>query len=146
MFRLTELKAGDFIDLLTWSKLLQEQSEESEMIIEKFYLLLINRLPTTEKECFEVVEEFGKQIEEIKESFEFIYNPPQLPITTEQKERTIGDEYRDEFFQMYQYPELVYKVATVFSYKPSEVLELKTQDFLFWANYLVHKKFVENIK
>ena len=71
MFRLTELKAGDFIDLLEWSKLLQEQSDESETIIKSLYLLLINRLPTTEKECFEVVDEFGKQIEEIKESFEF---------------------------------------------------------------------------
>jgi len=147
MHKITELKAGEFIDLQEYAKSLQKESEDSVDIIEKFYLLLNGQMPKTEKECFEIVEDYAIQIEQVKEDFEFIFNPPPLPSTIENQLNSIGDEYRKEFSEMYGgWVELVYLISTVFQYKPDEVLEMRAQDFLFWGNYLLHKKYVENIK
>lgn len=147
MFKITDLKAGEFIDLLEYSKALVIADENSISIIKEFYDILIGRLPTTEAECFEIINEFDRQIEEIKEEFEFIYNPPPLPSTIDQSQSTIGDEYRKDFSETYGgYVELVYLLCSVFKFKPNEVLEMKCQDFLFWGNYCLHKKYVESIK
>lgn len=147
MRKITELKAGDFIDLQEYAKALSVESEDSINIIEKFYLLLMDRMPSTEKECFEIVEEYAKQIEQVKEDFEWIFNPPPLPSTTESNLNTTGDEYRKEFATIYGgWVELVYLISRGDVLRHSEIMEMKCQDFLFWGNYLLHKKFVENIK
>lgn len=147
MHNITDLKAGEFIDLLEYSKELVTPNENSIEIVEKFYSLLLGRMPTSETELFETIKDFDRQVEEIKEQFEFIYNPPPLPTTIEQTQPTIGDEYRKEFSEIYGgYVELVYLLCSVFKYKPNEVLEMKCQDFLFWGNYCLHKKYVESIK
>ena len=147
MHKITELKAGEFIDLQEYAKTLHENNTDSVNIIQKFYLLLNGQMPTTEKECFEIIKDYAEQVEQVKESFEFIFNPPPLPSTIESNLNTIGDEYRKEFAEMYGgWVELVYLVCTVLKYKPDQVLEMRTQDFLFWSNYLLHKKWVEQIK
>lgn len=147
MHKITELKAGEFLDVQEYAKMLHENNPDSIHIIEKFYLLLNGQMPTTENECFEIVEEYAKQIEQVKEDFEFVFNPPPLPSTIESGLNTIGDEYRKEFAEMYGgWVELVYLICSVFKHKPNEVMEMKTQDFLFWGNYLLHKRWVEKIK
>jgi len=147
MHKITELKAGEFIDLQEYAKSLQKESEDSVDIIEKFYLLLNGQMPKTEKECFEIVEDYARQIEQVKEDFEFIFNPPPMPSTIESQLNSIGDEYRKEFAEMYGgWVELVYLISKGDPMKHLEVMEMRTQDFLFWGNYLLHKKFVENIK
>ena len=143
MYKITERKTGDFIDLENYFSTM----DGNEETITNFFVLLLGRMVTSEDECIEVITEYAKEVTEIKEAFEFIYNPPSLPSSTEQANPTIGDEYRKEFAEMYGgYVELVYLLCGSFKYKPSEVLEMKLQDFLFWGNYLLHKKFVENIK
>ena len=143
MYKITERKTGDFIDLENYFS----SMDGNEETIINFFVLLLGRMVTSEEECIEVITEYAKEVTAIKESFEFIYNPPSLPSSTEQSNPTIGDEYRKEFAEMYGgYVELVYLLCGSFKYKPSEVLEMKLQDFLFWGNYLLHKKFVENIK
>jgi len=143
MYKITERKTGDFIDLENYFS----SMDGNEETIINFFVLLLGRMVTSEEECIEVITEYAKEVTEIKEAFEFIYNPPSLPSSTEQSNPTIGDEYRKEFAEMYGgYVELVYLLCGSFKYKPSEVLEMKLQDFLFWGNYLLHKKFVENIK
>lgn len=152
MYNINEKKAGEFIDLENWFKEISQlttgvDDEYSADIISKFFISLIGRLFESEEECKEVFEAYALEMQELKQGFEFIYNPPQLPSTTEQSTPTIGDEYRKEFVEMYGgYVELVYLLCSAFGYKPNEVLEMKTQYFLFWANYLLHKKYVENIK
>jgi len=143
MYKITERKTGDFIDLENYFS----SMDGNEETIINFFVLLLGRMVTSEEECIEVITEYAKEVTAIKESFEFIYNPPSLPSSTEQSNPTIGDEYRKEFAEMYGgYVELVYLLCGSFKYKPSEVLEMKLQDFLFWGNYLLHKKFIENIK
>jgi len=143
MFNLTELKTGDFIDVCSYF----DTMEGNEELITKFFNTLIGRLPESESECLEIISNFANQITEIKESFEFIYNPPSLPSSTEAKRETIGDEYRKEFSLMYGgYVSLVVLVCQKLNYNPDQIKEIKTQDFLFWANYFLHHQFVENIK
>ena len=143
MYKITERKAGDFIDLENYFATM----DGNEETITNFFVLLLGRMVTSEEECIEVITKYAKEVSDIKESFEFIYNPPQLPSSAEVTQPTIGDEYRKEFAEMYGgYVELVYLLCSSLKYKPNEVLEMKLQDFLFWGNYLLHKKFVENIK
>ena len=152
MYNINEKAAGDFIDLESWYAEIStmqagEDDQYFENIITKFFISLVGRLFESEEECKQVFENYVKEVEELKSGFEFIYNPPQLPSSTEQTTPSIGDEYRKEFVEMYGgYVELVYLLCSAFGYKPDEVLQMKTQDFLFWANYLLHKKYVENIK
>ena len=142
MYNIIERKAGDFIDLDNYFNSMSDNTD----LISNFYLLLIGRIPN-ENECVTIIGDYAKEILEIKESYEFIYNPPALPSNLDEKPKTIGDEYRKEFAEMYGgYVELVYLICQSFKYKPFEVLEMKVQDFLFWGNYLLHKKYVENIK
>ena len=143
MYKINERKAGDFIDLETYFSSMDGDIES----ITKFFVLLLGQMIDSEEEIINTVTNYAEEIKELKEGFEFVYNPPSLPSTIEQQTPTIGDEYRKEFAEMYGgYVELVYLLCGSFKYKPSEVLEMKLQDFLFWGNYLLHKKFVENIK
>ena len=149
MFSLRDLKAGDFIDAQGYyDMIVDEEIEEQERnnIADKFLVLLLNR-KYNNTDVVKATEEYIKQLIEIRDSFEYIYNPPQSPSVQSQDTNTIGNEYRAEFAVTYGgYVELVYLICTAFGYKPEECLQLKTQDFLFWGNYLLHKKFVENIK
>jgi hypothetical protein len=153
MYKIIERKAGDFIDLENYSKLMTEINPEEEKetyfeIVKKFYLLLIGRIPSNEDECVEIINTYATEIAAIKEDYEFIYNPPQLPSTIEQQLTTIGDEYRKEFAETYGgYVELIYLLTGGDWLRRKEVThEMTTQEFLFYGNYLLHKKYVENIK
>ena len=143
MYKINERKAGDFIDLCNYFGTM----DGNEELITKFYLLLIGRLPTTIEEVDDIVLNFAIEVEEIKNGFEFVYNPPSLPSSIEQTTPTIGDEYIKEFAEMYGgYPSLTFLIAKTFNKLPEEVMEMKTQDFLFWGNFLLHQQFVEKIK
>jgi len=142
MYKIIERKAGDFIDLETYFSTMYENEEA----IKNFFVLLIGRIPE-ENEVEDIILNYAVEIEEIKNGFEFIYNPPQLPSSTEQSQPTIGDEYRKEFAEMYGgYVNLVLLICKTFPYTPDQVLQMRLQDFLFWGNLLMHRQFVENIK
>ena len=149
MFSLRQLKAGDFIDAQGYYDMICDDNldlQEREKVADKFLVLLLNR-EYNNKDIVDATEEYIKQLIDIRDSFEYIYNPPQSPSVQSQDSNSIGNEYRAEFAVTYGgYVELVYLVCTSFGYKPEECLQLNTQDFLFWGNYLLHKKFVENIK
>ena len=104
-------------------------------------------IPKNESGYVEIFKEFAIQMMEIKGNYEFIYNPPPLPSTLNTEENTIGNEYRKEFAEMYGgYVENVYLLSTIFRKLPNEILEMNVLDFLFWANYLNHKRWCEKIK
>jgi len=143
MYQIRERKAGDFIDLESYFSTM----DGNEETIIKFFVLLLGRMVESEDECIEVITAYAKEITEIKESFEFIYNPPQLPSSTEVSQPTIGDEYRKEFAEMYGgYVNLIILICKTFPYTPEQCLQMRLQDFLFWGNLLMHRQFVENIK
>lgn len=144
MHKITDLRAGDFIDLENWFK---EISIEQYDNLEKFYLLLLGRNPKDEKETVAVIQSFVDQKTDIVETYNWIYDPPSPPTSSDQREPTIGDEYRKEFAEDYgNYIEIIYLICISLSYKPNEVLQMKCSEFLYWGEYLLRKRFCENIK
>jgi len=144
MFRIKDLRAGDFIDIDNYYREFEQGSNEHE---KEFFAILGLEIPKTEAEYLIFFEQYHAQMLEIKESFEFIYNPPPLPSTLNKDGNTIGDEYRREFAEMYGgYVQNIYLVSINFRKLPNEILEMNVMDFLFWANYLLHQKWCEQIK
>ena len=144
MHIIKNLRAGDFIDLDNYFR---EIIEEDYTNVEKFYLLLLDELPKDEQGYSDVMQEFIKEMTSIKEEFSWIFNPPQMPTEADQKQPTIGDEYRKDFAQDYDlYTEIVFLIMITLGYKPDEVMQIKCEDFLYWGEYLLRKRFVENIK
>ena len=141
MRKITELRAGDFVDLDNYFR---EIIEEDYTNIEKFYLLLLE----SDKEDIEaVMTEFINQMTEIKETYIWIFNPPQMPTETEIRQPTAGDGYRQEFSEDYGlYTEIIYLLCISFGFKPNEVLQMKCEEFLYWGEYVIRKRIVENIK
>lgn len=144
MAMIKDLRAGEFIDIDNYYREFADGINDSELL---FFDILKVKKPTTEKEYLDFFEDYDKQIIEIKESFQFVYNPPPLPSTLSNSENTIGAEHRREFSEIYGgYVENVYILSTTFRKLPNEILEMNIIDFLFWANYLNHKKWCEQIK
>ena len=141
MHKIKDLRAGEFIDLDNWFR---EIIEEDYTNIEKFYLLLLE----SDKEDIEaVMTEFINQMTEIKETYIWIFNPPQMPTETEIRQPTTGDGYRQEFSEDYGlYTEMIYLLCISFGFKPNEVLQMKCEEFLYWGEYVIRKRIVENIK
>ncbi len=150
MFRINQLRAGDFIDLDNYYRefeMAQEETEEVAETIVKFFEILKVEIPKDESGYVEIFKEFAIQMLEIKGNYEFIYNPPPLPSTLNTEENTIGDEYRKEFSEIYGgYVQITDVVSTKFHKLPNEILEMNVIEFLFWANYLLHQKWCEKIK
>ena len=150
MFRINQLRAGEFIDLDNYYREFETAQEETQEVAEtivKFFEILKVEIPKDEAGYVEIFKEFAIQMLEIKGNYEFIYSPPPLPSTLNTEENTIGNEYRKEFAEMYGgYVENVYLLSTIFRKLPNEILEMNVLDFLFWANYLNHKRWCEKIK
>jgi len=144
MFRIKDLRAGEFIDIDNYYREFEQGSNEHE---KDFFTIFGLEIPKTEADYLIFFEQYHAQILEIKVSFEFIYNPPPLPSTLNKEGNTIGDEYRKEFAEMYGgYVQNIYLVSINFRKLPNEILEMNVMDFLFWANYLLHQKWCEQIK
>lgn len=81
---------------------------------------------------------------DVKDKFEWIYNPPQFPNVGE---ITQGSMERENFAKKYgAYMEMVYLCATFENTSPKEVFKWQTEYFLFWSEYLLRKRVVENLK
>ena len=132
-------KAGRFIDLETFIK---EEDDQSFL-----------KATVTPRLCFMNIPEFVKRYaialymiesQEIKDSFPWIYNPPRFAGSNE---ITQGSIERENFAKDYGgYMEMVYICATFEGVSPKVVFEYDTKYFLFWSEYLLRKKTVENLK
>lgn len=141
MHKIKDLKAGDFIDLDNWFR---EIIEEDYTNLANFYLPLID---SENEPIEEVMEQFVSQMADIKETYIWIFNPPQMPTDAEQRQPTAGDSYRQEFSEDYGlYTEIIYLLCISFGFKPNDVLQMKCEDFLYWGEYAIRKRIVENIK
>lgn len=144
MHKLTDLKAGEFIDFENYYKEIIDNNFDN---LDKFYLLLLGKDNPIEKEVLDCIELITKELIEIKETYYWLYNPPQMPTESQQQQPTIGDDYRQEFAEDYGgYVEVIYMICKGDILKVPDVMQMKLTDFLYWGEYLLRKKFVENIK
>jgi len=143
-FKILEKRAGDFIDLENLFK--EMVSETNEDTVVKFFNILCNgNMPTTANETEDLIKEYARQVQDIKETFVWLYNPPQLPSSIEQELK--NKQYFEDFANDYSgYIEIIYLLCKGDFTKLDAVGEMKTEDFLFYGEYLVRKRFIENVK
>lgn len=151
MDKIIDRTAGEFIDLHNYFTEMcefEEKTEEEKIdVIKKFFVLLNGQMFETDEECLLLLQIYSSQLKKIKDDYEFVYNPPEMPSSTEESVQTIGDEYRKEFAEMYGgYIGMTLIICKIFPYTPEQVMQMKAKDFLFWGNLLLHRQFTENIK
>jgi hypothetical protein len=149
MFRIKELRAGDFIDLENYFKHIIENINETEDIelvntLESFYKILVDKVPADEKECSEIIQEFNNQLVELKSEHPWIYNPPKTIDQFKTQKDSAKAEMMREFAEDYGgYIELIYVICKGNLLNVSKVLEMNTKDFLFWGEYALRKRTIE---
>jgi hypothetical protein len=148
MFSLENLKAGDFIDVENYYFQMVKHTDTPDVeTATKFYKILVGGLPKREKDYLKILEEFQKQLLEIKETYIWIYNPPQLPSSTEQHNPSPSDSLKQEFAEDYGgYIEIIYLLCSANLLNVNKVLKMKAKDFLFWGEYAVRKRLIESVK
>ena len=140
MVRLVDLPAGDFIGLDKYYKELLEEVTEPTALA---FFELLKVAPQTEEEVLEVFKEFANQLLEIKETYIWIYNPPQVipsSITEQPKNTHLIKEFEEDYSG---YIELIYLLCNGNMLKFGDVMQMKTKDFLFWSEYLLRKRIIE---
>ena len=132
-------KAGRFIDLETFIK----DENDKEFI----KATIKNRIPFINVP--EVVKRYAIALymiesNEVKENFNWIYNPPTFPS---EGETTQGSIERENFSNDYGgYMEMVYLCSGMNPQNWDLVFEWETTKFLFLSEYLLRKRTVENLK
>jgi hypothetical protein len=131
--------AGRFIDLETFIKDEDDKEFIKATVTPRLWFLTIP----------EYVQRYAvalyiQEADEVKASFPWIYNPPQFANTSE---ITQGSMERENFSLTYGgYTEMVYLCAIFESVSPKVVFDYDTKYFLFWSEYLLRKRTVENLK
>jgi len=142
-FKILDLPASDFLDLETYFKDMVEDAKEEVVI--KFFELLIGEAPTSENQIKDVLKEYSNQIKDIKETFTWLYNPPQMPSSIEEKRNINREQMQKEFSEDYSgYIEIIYLLCKGDFTRLDAVGEMRTQDFLFYGEYLVRKRYIES--
>ena len=131
--------AGRFIDLETFIK-----DEDDDSFIKETIKQRLPFLKPSKEVIAYAVSMYILESDEVKVNFPWIYNPPSFPNTSE---ITQGSMERENFSLFYGgYTELVYLCATFENISPKVVFEFDTKYFLFWGEYLLRKKIIENLK
>jgi len=131
--------AGRFIDLETFIKDEDDAAFIKATVKPRLWFL---KIPELVKRY--AVALYMMEAEEVKSSFPWIYKPPQFASAGE---TTQGSIERQNFSLTYGgYTEMVYLCATFESVSPKVVFTYDTKYFLFWSEYLLRKRTVENLK
>lgn len=108
--------------MLPWFKIENISLQEAEYHLKEWYIFL----------------------EDLKQKYEYIYNPPVRANTTKE---TQGSIERQAFAEHYGgYAEMTYLIANGLVKDFKSVWEWDLNYFLFWGEYLLRKRDVENIK
>lgn len=139
---LNKIRAGDFIDLDEWFSKMQD---DERLIIDFLNLLCGDKIPTTEEGIIELINEYARQVVDIKETYTWLFNPPPIPSSVEKE---INNRYLlEDFANDYTgYIEIIYLLCNGDMTKVEQVKEMPTQDFFFWGEYLFRKRYIENVK
>lgn len=141
-----KLKAGEFIDADTYRST-GDLEKMFEVILKpkKRFLFwkynIKNHLSLREAEF--ILNKWNEFLKETKEKYEYIYNPPSR---ISNGKTTQGSIERQQFAEHYGgYAEMTYLVGNSDVVKFKEVWNLELDYFLFWGEYLLRKKDIENI-
>lgn len=132
-------KAGRFIDLETFIR-----DENDEAFIKMTVKPRLPFLKVGEKIKTYAIALYIIETDELKQSYPWIYNPPQF---ISEGEITQGSIERENFAKDYgAYMEMVYLCSGMNPINWETVFDWETTKFLFLAEYLVRKRTVENLK
>jgi len=130
---------GRFIDLETFIKDEDDKAFIKATVTPRLWFLTIP----------EYVQRYAvalyiQEADEVKASFPWIYDPPKFPSEGEISQ---GSMERENFSLTYGgYTEMVYLCAIFEAVSPKVIFTYDTKYFLFWSEYLLRKKTVENLK
>lgn len=132
-------KTGRFIDLETYIK-----EQDDEAFTKATVTRLLPWMKISDKVKAFAVAWYMLEAQELKENYPWIFNPPKFPSTGE---ITQGSMERDKFVQDYgAYMEMVYICCKQDPMKSDIIFKWNTKKFLFWSEYLLRKRTVENLK
>jgi len=130
---------GRFIDLETFIKDEDDEAFIKATVTRMFWFMTI---PEYVKRY--AIALYLQESDEVKSNFPWIYNPPQFANTGE---ITQGSMERENFSLTYGgYTEMVYLCAIFEAVSPQVIFTYETKYFLFWSEYLLRKRTVENLK
>lgn len=136
--------AGRFIDADTLF-LDKEYKEFFKVVLRGRYLFKkVNFEKITLAEAEYIISKFSELKNDLKNSYEYLYNPP---IRGAGQEMTPGNLERTAFAEHYgPYIEMVYIVCKGDFTKFEEVVAWNLHRFLFQSEYLIRKRDIENLK
>lgn len=130
---------GRFIDLETFIKDEDDKEFIKATVTPRLWFMTIPEYV----QCYAVAL-YMIESQEVKVDYDWIYNPPQFPSNGK---ITQGSIERENFSLTYGgYTEMVYLCAIFESVSPKVVFEYETKYFLFWSQYLLRKRTVENLE
>ena len=130
---------GRFIDLETFIKDEDDKAFIKATVTPRVWFLTI---PEFVKRY--TVALYLQEADEVKSCFPWIYDPPKFPSEGEISQ---GSMERENFSLTYGgYTEMVYLCAIFEAVSPQVIFTYDTKYFLFWSEYLLRKKTVENLK
>ena len=133
--KLTELSFSDFVDLERYFKELDYIN--FCRIFVKVKTIYVHNLAL-------VMQDYGEQRKELFEQYKWVFDPPQYG---EPAKESVGSELRKEFVEEFgNYVILMDVICKGSLYKYKEIEQWKTEEFLFWANYLSGQRIIENVK
>lgn len=137
-------KAGRFIDADTLF-LDKDYKEFFKVVLKSRYLFkkfIFDKITLAESEY--VISKFSELKNDLKISYEYLYNPP---IRNAGSLMTPGNLERTAFAEHYgPYIEMVYVLCKGDFTKFEEVVDWDLHRFLFQAEYLIRKRDIENLK
>jgi len=130
---------GRFIDLETFIKDEDDKSFLKATVTPRLWFLTI---PNYVQRY--AVALYLQEADEVKANFPWIYDPPKFPSEGEISQ---GSMERENFSLTYGgYTEMVYLCAIFEAVSPKVIFTYDTKYFLFWSEYLLRKRTVENLK
>lgn len=134
--------AGKFIDAENFYRTKDFESLFN-LLIKKpyFYKIDVNKIDITNGK--NIVNQFLLYTSEIKKPFQFLLNPP-MGVSGELTEGSLA---RQDFARDYgAYMEMAYTILKGDLTKIDLISKMKTDTFLFIGEYLIRKKYCENLK
>ena len=136
--QLDDLTFFDYIDLKRYFETADYHNFCRTFVVKKWWQVIYMHHTSA------IFEEFGRQKEELKQKYYYVFDPPQYG---EPGKESIGADLRLDFVKEFGDDVVIMDVLTQWSklsYK--EIEQWKTGEVLYWANYLYGQKIVENVK
>jgi hypothetical protein len=136
--------AGKFIDADTYFSDQDYMSFFKLVLKRKYFFKNVNFENISLQEAEYILSKFSELKNDLRQSYEYLYNPP---IRNVGKEMTPGGLEREAFSEHYgAYIEMIYILCKGDFTKFEEITSWDLHRFLFQAEYLIRKRGVENLK